>query len=226
MAVTEPHGQTTWMDGAILRGKGGWPGSSEIVVRLTLEGEGGPGGGGKSGRRMSDNEGDVAGDDSARSPVSTPEMGCPMRKMRTAVVGVPVVVLSDGRKSAVGRPLLVGALDAGDECNRDPVHCCRECGPVDFARFSVPVVSGIQFLVVAEVHSSAMDLVDDTLIVRTHEQQSSGREDPRKPPGIVDRPVMSIRSGAIRAFGSRGGPGGAVRSGTVRAFGSDGNPRR
>ena len=33
---------------------------------------------------------------------------------------------------------------------------------VDFAGLSVPVVSGIQFSAVAEVHSSAMDMVDDT----------------------------------------------------------------
>ena len=60
--------------------------------------------------------------------------------------------------------------------------------PVDFAGLSVPVVSGIQLSAVAEVHSSATDLVDDTLVVRTHEQQSSGRGDPKRPPGIVDRP--------------------------------------
>ena len=42
--------------------------------------------------------------------------------------------------------------------------------PVDYARLSVQVVSGIQLSAVAEVHSSAMDLVDDTLVVRTHEQ--------------------------------------------------------
>ena len=40
--------------------------------------------------------------------------------------------------------------------------------PVDFAALSVAVVSGIQFSAVAEVHSSAMDLVDDTLVVRTY----------------------------------------------------------
>ena len=47
---------------------------------------------------------------------------------------------------------------------------------VDFAGLSVPVVSGIQFSAVAEVHSSAMDLVDDTLVVCSHEQQSSGQQ--------------------------------------------------
>ena len=81
-----------------------------------------------------------------------------------------------------------GPTDAGDECIREPVHCCRECGPVDFAVLSVPVVSGIQLSAVAE----AMDLVDDTLIVHTHEHQSSGGEDPRRPPGIVDRHVTYI----------------------------------
>ena len=80
-----------------------------------------------------------------------------------------------------------GPTDAGDECIRDPVQCF-----LDFAGLSVPVVSGIQFSAVAEVHSSAMDLVDDTLVVRAHEQQSSGRGDPRRPPGIVDRPVTNL----------------------------------
>ena len=47
-------------------------------------------------------------------------------------------------------------------------HSSRSSAAVDFARLSVPVVSGIQFSAVAEVHSSAMDLVDDTLVVRTH----------------------------------------------------------
>ena len=64
--------------------------------------------------------------------------------------------------------------------------------PVDFAGLPVPVVSGIQFSAVAEVHSSAMDLVDDTLAVRAYEQQSNGRGDPRRPPGIVDRPVTNL----------------------------------
>ena len=61
---------------------------------------------GRRGRPVSHNEGDMAGDGIARLPVSTPEMGCPMRKMRPAVAGgttppQPVVVLSDLRKSAV-----------------------------------------------------------------------------------------------------------------------------
>ena len=46
--------------------------------------------------------------------------------------------------------------------------------PVDFAGLSVPVVSGSQFSAVAEVHSSALDLGDDTLVVCAHEQQSRG----------------------------------------------------
>ena len=37
--------------------------------------------------------------------------------------------------------------------------------PVDVARLSVPMVAGIQFSAVAEVHSSAVDLVDDTSVV-------------------------------------------------------------
>ena len=52
----------------------------------------------------------MAGDGIERLPVSTPEMGCPVRKMRPAVVDgmtppQPTVDLSGVRESAVGRPL-------------------------------------------------------------------------------------------------------------------------
>ena len=125
---------------------------------------------------MSDNEGDVAGDGIARLPVSTPEMGCPTRKMR------PVVDLSDVRESALGRPLSVGAPEFSpmmDPRTREKSasvtrsNAAGTVAPVDFAGLSVRVVSGIQFSAVAEVHSLAVDLVD--LVVCAHEQQSDGR---------------------------------------------------
>ena len=50
----------------------------------------------------------------------------------------------------------------------------------------------MQFSTVTEVHSSAVDLVDDTLVVQANGQQSDGSEDPRRPPGMVDRPVMNL----------------------------------
>ena len=54
-----------------------------------------------------------------------------------------------------------GPTDAGDECIRGPAQRRRDYGPVDFAGLSVP---GMQFSAAAEVHSSAVDLVDDTLV--------------------------------------------------------------
>ena len=118
-------------------GKGGWsgregqpPGSSEIVVRLTLEGATTVGGrplisldlrcpalgshsstnaGGRE-RPISDTEGDGAGDGIVRLPVSSPEMGDPTRGMRPAGAGAssplqPVVALSNIRENVLVRPL-------------------------------------------------------------------------------------------------------------------------
>ena len=64
--------------------------------------------------------------------------------------------------------------------------------PVDFAGISVPVVAGMKFSAVAEVHSSAVDVEDDTSVVRASEQWSDGRWDPRKSPGMVDIPMTEI----------------------------------
>ena len=47
----------------------------------------------------------------------------------------------------------------------------------------------MKFSAVAEVHSSAVDVEDDTSIVRASEQRSDGSWDPRKSPGMVDRPM-------------------------------------
>ena len=174
---------------------------------------------------MSDNEGDVAGEDIARLPVSTPEMGCPTRKLRPAVAGgttppQPVVDLSDVRESAVGRPLSVGAPEFSPtmvprmqetSASVTRSNAAGNVGPVDFAGLSVPVV-------------------DDNLVVCANGQQSSGRGDPRRPPGIVDRPVTNLSALELlehsvleEDLDSRPLEG---RSGTVRAFGSGGNPGR
>ena len=64
--------------------------------------------------------------------------------------------------------------------------------PVDFAGLSVPVAAGTKFSVIAEVHSSAVDMVDDISVVRANEQRSDGSGDPRRSPGMVDRPVTNL----------------------------------
>ena len=64
--------------------------------------------------------------------------------------------------------------------------------PVDFAGLSVPVVAGMKFSAVTEVHFSVVDVVDHTSVVRGNEQRSDGSGDPRKSPGMVDRPVTNI----------------------------------
>ena len=64
--------------------------------------------------------------------------------------------------------------------------------PVDFAGISVPAVAGMKFSAVAEVHSSAVDVDDDTSVVRASEQRSDVSLDPRTAPGIVDRPMAGI----------------------------------
>ena len=161
------------------------------------------------------------GDGIAKLPVSIPEMGDPTRGMRPAGAGSssplkPVVALNM-RENALARPLSVEvpefspALDPRMRETNASVARPNTAGtmaPVDFARLSVPAVPGMQFSAVAEVHSSAVDLVDDTLVVQANGQQSDGSGDHRRPPGMVDRPVTKpIRSGAVRAFGSGGRPG-------------------
>ena len=125
----------------------------------------------------------MAGDGIAMLPVSSPEMGDPTRGMRPAGAGgssppQPVVALSNIREKAFGRPLSVGppefspALDPRTRETSASVARPNAAGtmaPVDFAGLSVPVVLGMQFSAVAEVHSSAVDLVDDTLVVRANE---------------------------------------------------------
>ena len=150
--------------------------------------------------------GNVADGGTARLPVSNPEMGDPTRGMRPAGAGrssppQPVVDLSDVRENAVGRPLSVEvpefspALDPQTRGTIGSVALSNATGsmaPVDFAGLSVPVVAGMQFSAVAEVHSSAVDVVDHTSVVRANEQRSDGRGDPRRSPGMVDRPMTNL----------------------------------
>ena len=113
----------------------------------------------------------------------------------------PVVDLSDVRENAVGRPLSVETpefsltLDSWTWGTIGSVALSNAAGtmaPVDFAGLSVPVVAGMKFSAVAEVHSSAVDVVDETLVVRANEQRSDGSGDPRGSPGMVDRPVTNL----------------------------------
>ena len=71
-----------------------------------------------------------------------------------------------------------------------PSSVAGNMAPVDFAGLSIPVVAGMKFSAVGEVHSSAIDVEDDTSVVRASEQRSEGSLDPRKSPGMVDRPTM------------------------------------
>ena len=146
----------------------------------------------------------MAGDGIARLPVSRPELGDPTGGMRPAGAGgssplQPVVALSN--MNALARPLSVEAPEfspALDPRTRETSasvarpNAAGTMAPVDFAGLSVPVVPGMQLSAVAEVHSSVVDLVDDTLVVRANGQQSDDSGDPRRSPGMVDRPVTNL----------------------------------
>ena len=143
----------------------------------------------------------MAGGGTAKLPVP----GNPSRGMRPAGAGgpsplQPVVDLSDVRESSLGRPLsgapeFSPALNPQTRGTRASVALSDAAGtmaPVDVAGLSVTVVARIQFSAVAEVHSSAVDLVDDTSVVRANEQRSDGSRNPRRSPGMVDRPVTNL----------------------------------
>ena len=133
-------------------------------------------------------------------------MGNPTWGMRPAGAGgslppKPVVDLSDVRENALGRPTFgrgTGVFSSAGPRTRGTIasvalsNAAGTLAPVDFAGLSVPVVAGVQFSAVAEVHSSAVDLVDDTSVVRANEQRSDGSGDPGRSPGMVDRPVTNI----------------------------------
>ena len=50
----------------------------------------------------------------------------------------------------------------------------------------------MEFSAVAEVHSSVVDVVDDTSAVRASEQRSDRSWNPKRSPGMVDRPVTNL----------------------------------
>ena len=129
---------------------------------------------GRRERPVSDNEGDVAGGGTARLPVSSPRWAirrgvCGLQVPGGSLPPKPVVDLSDVRENALGRPLSVGAPEfspALDPRTRGTIasvalsNAAGTMAPVDFAGLSVPVVAGVQFSAVAEVHSSAVLLAD------------------------------------------------------------------
>ena len=113
----------------------------------------------------------------------------------------PVVDLSEVRENAVGRHLSVEApefspvLDPWTWGTTGSVALSNVAGtmaPVDFAGLSVPVVAGMKFSAVAEVHSLAVDVEDDTSVVQASEQRSDGSGDPRRSPGMVDKPMTNL----------------------------------
>ena len=136
----------------------------------------------------------------------SPGMGDLTRGKRPAGAGSssplqPVVALSNMGENALARPLSVEAPEfspARDPRTRETSasvarpNAAGTMAPVDIAGLSVPAVPGMQLSAVAEVHSSAVDLVDDTLVVQANGQQSDGSGDPRRPPGMVDRPVTNL----------------------------------
>ena len=104
-----------------------------------------------------------------------------------------VVALSNMRENALARPLSVEAPEfsptLGPRMREMSASVARPNGagtmaPIDFAGLSIPAVPGMQFLAVAEVHSWAVELVDDTLVVQANRQQSDGSGNPRRPLGM------------------------------------------
>ena len=51
----------------------------------------------------------------------------------------------------------------------------------------------MKFSAVAEVHSWAVDVDDDTSVVRASEQRSDGSWDPRTAPEMVELPMMGYQ---------------------------------
>ena len=134
------------------------------------------------------------------------KMAKPARGMRPAGAGgsspqKPIVDLSEMRGNATARPLSVEAaeispaLGAQTRETAGTVTLSSIAGttaPVDFAGIYVPVVAEMKFSAVAEVHSSAVDVDDDTLVVRASKQRSDVSWDSRKSSGMVDRPMTEI----------------------------------
>ena len=73
----------------------------------------------------------------------------------------------------MGRPLSVeapefsstlGSRTRGTAGSVAPSSVAGSMAPVDFAGLSIPVVAGMKFSAVAEVHSSAVDVEDDASV--------------------------------------------------------------
>ena len=165
---------------------------------------------GRRERPVPDDSRDVSESETMKLPISTLEMGGgplvshghemgePTRGMRPAGAGgslpqKPLVDLSEVRGNATARSLSVDAaefspaLGARTQETAGSVTQSSVAGTtalVDFAEISVPVVAAMKFSAVAEVHSSAVDLDDDTSVVRASEQRSDV--------SCVDRPMTEI----------------------------------
>ena len=62
--------------------------------------------------------------------------------------------------------------------------------PAVVADLPVPAVPGVRFSAVVEVHASAVEVDEDTLVGQASEQRSEGHTDPRKVPGVVNEPMV------------------------------------
>ena len=228
-----------------------------------------------------DDSGDVLADDTSKVPTSPLEMGrgqmvsrgrrasVPYRGMRPAGVARPalqetLVGVLDVRKKAAARPLaaeaaafspVLGPRTGVIAGTVDLSSRTGSIGPVEVAEISIPVVAGVRFSAVAEVHSSADDVDDDTSVVRASGQRSMDCVIPRTTPGmenetmmrrsvpeplghsvlVVDldgrpmegAPVLEPIEHLVPEKPLDGGPmGGGASSGTDRAFGCGKAPAR
>ena len=214
-----------------------------------------------------DDSGDVLADDTSKVPTSPLEMGrgqmfsrgrrasVPYRGMWPAGVARPalqetLVGVLDVRKKAAARPLaaeaaafspVLGPRTGVTAGTVDLSSRTGSIGPVEVAEISIPVVAGVRFSAVAEVHFSADDVDDDTSVVRASGQRSMDCVIPRTIPGMEKETMMrrsvpeplggGASSGADRAFGSGKAPGRwtygrGASSGTDRTFGSGKAPAR
>ena len=173
---------------------------------------------GRRERPVPDDSGDVSANDISKVSTSPLEMGrshvvphgskvcVPQRGMWPAgavrpSLQKPLVGVLDVRKNAAARPLSAGAaefspaLGPHTRVTAGTVDLSSRTGtiaPVDVAEISVPAVAGVRFSAVAEVHSSANEVDEDTSVVRASEQRSEGSAVPRTAPGMVNEPMAGI----------------------------------
>ena len=123
--------------------------------------------------------------------------------------------------------------------------------PAVVADFPVPTGAGVRFSAVAEVHASASEVDEDTLVVQASEQHNERDINPVKAPRVVSVPtagafVSEPLEHSVRKVDLDGRPmvgalvleplehsvldvsldGGRFRPGTVRAFGFGGKSDR